>query len=130
MAKINIVGDIKESGLTNREITDVVQAVFDCVKKEKIVNIGFVSGDEIRIRNKEYRKKDEPTDVLSFDYGSEGDILLYIGKIDEYKEEDLPLAVKKTIIHGALHLFGYDHEKEEKSAIMEKIASKAIRRLG
>lgn len=130
MTSINVVGDYKKSGLTREDLENVVQAVFDTLGREKIVNVGFVSGDEIRTRNKEYRKKDEPTDVLSFDYGREGDILLYLDKIEEYKSEDLSQAVQKTIIHGVLHLFGYDHENNKDHDIMKKMENNAFRRLG
>lgn len=135
MANINVVGDFIKSGLTQKELKDVVEAVFFVVKNsklkiknfDKVINIAFVEAEYIQKRNLEYRKIDRPTDVLSFDYGDEGDILLCIEMIDKYKDSDnLKESVIKTLIHGLLHLFGYDHEKDKDHAIMEKVANKVF----
>jgi len=98
-------------------------------RNDKVLNIAFVEPEEIQKRNLEYRKKDSPTDVLSFDYGDEGDILLCNQKINEMKEADETLAeaTQKTIIHGALHLYGFDHENEKDRAIMEKREHKVFK---
>ncbi|MEK7447832.1 MAG: rRNA maturation RNase YbeY [Patescibacteria group bacterium] len=162
MANINVVGDFKKSGLTQKELKSTVEAVFDVLdpspssraeaegflknksegkrflhsppsgvgRNDKIINIAFVEAKDIQKKNLEYRKVDKPTDVLSFDYGDEGDILLCLDVIDKYKEGDtLKDSIIKTLIHGSLHLFGYDHEKDKDHAIMEKIANKAFERL-
>lgn len=130
MANINVVGDFIKSGLTQKELKGVVEAVFDVLDKEKGVNVAFVASTDIQKKNLEYRKIDKPTDVLSFDYEDEGDVLLCVDIINEYKETDsLRDAVTKTLIHGALHLFEYDHENEKDHAIMEKIANKVFERL-
>lgn len=130
MASIGVVGDYKKSGLTSKELQNIVKAVFDVLGRQKNINIAFVDAEEIRVQNLEYRKMDKPTDVLSFDYEDEGDILLCIDKIDEYKDEDsLRDSVTKTLIHGALHLFGYDHENDKDHAIMDEISNKVFRRL-
>lgn len=97
-------------------------------RNDKDINIAFVDAEDIRKKNSEYRKIDKPTDVLSFDYEDEGDILLCIELIDQMKGtlEDLSEAVQKTLIHGTLHLFGYDHENDKDHAIMEKIANQVF----
>ncbi len=128
MTEINIVGNYKESGPTKQKIKDAVEAVFLEINNSKLtiqnysVNIAFVSDAEIQAKNKEYRHKDAPTDVLSFDYDDEGDILLSVAQIEELKEKDETLydAILKTIIHGVLHLLGFDHENESDRAIMNE----------
>ncbi len=126
MANINVVGDFHKSGLTKVEIEKAVKAVFDTLDKAKKINIAFVDAREIQKQNLKYRKIDKPTDVLSFDYEDEGDILLHIDLIDEFKEtsEKLSDAILKTLIHGSLHLFGYDHENKKDYDIMKKTEDK------
>ena len=133
MASINVVGDFQKSGLTKKQLEEAIEAVFFELKSknlkvksfDKVINIAFVDPEDIQKKNLEYRKIDKPTDVLSFDYGDEGDILLCIDIIDSYREADsLKDSVIKTIIHGVLHLFGKTHENEKEHAIMEKIANK------
>lgn len=127
MASINVVGDYIKSGLTRKELKGTVEAVFDVLDKAKDVNVAFVDAEAIQKENSKYRNIDKSTDVLSFDYEDEGDILLCIEMIDKYKEdESLKKATTKTLIHGALHLFGYDHENDKDHAIMEKMANKVF----
>lgn len=126
MAQINIVGDYKKSGLKEADIENAVRAIFDFLGKDKVVNVAFVGDDEIQEINKKYRKKDSPTDVLSFDYEDEGDIMLCINQVNKLKDsqETLSEAVLKTLIHGTLHLFGFDHENAHDRVIMEKTENK------
>lgn len=97
----------------------------------KVINIAFVEAEDIQKKNLEYRKINRPTDVLSFNYEDEGDILLCLDLILEMKEtsEKLSEAVQKTIIHGVLHLFGYDHEKSKDRAIMENMEEKIFNKV-
>jgi probable rRNA maturation factor len=70
--------------------------------------IELVGADRIRELNRRYRERDEATDVLSFpvDQGPPelGDVV-----ICPENAEDLPEAV----VHGVLHLCGYDHETDD-----------------
>ena len=87
--------------------------------------------------NKEYRKKNKPTDVISFSYREIpfpqidlkyeplGDIYISIEKAVENAvsyETILEDEIIRLLIHGILHLIGYDHEKstEEKKTMTEK----------
>lgn len=141
---MNIVGNFKDTGLTDKEIEKAVEVIFFVINnskltiqnqgtklKDKKINVAFVDTDEIKKHNLAYRKKDFPTDVLSFDYGDEGDILLCIEIIKKYqgKDEGLNEAVINTLVHGSLHLFGFDHENDDDHAIMEKIQSKVMEKI-
>jgi probable rRNA maturation factor len=92
------------------------------------LTLSFVDDPEIQELNRTYRKKNKPTDVLSFplnEQGSDGhfylgDIVISIPRAREQAAElGHPLARELEIlaIHGFLHLLGYDHdaghEKEE-----------------
>jgi len=88
----------------------------------------FCGDDFIRNLNSEYRSKDEPTDVLSFEQGGEyesaegdrrflaGDIVISLERLTfnaaEFgvsEEEEL----KRLLIHGILHLSGFEHEDND-----------------
>lgn len=81
----------------------------------------LITGDsEIRRLNRDYRKKDKATDVLSFPAGDDlasgilGDVVISIDtalrQAKEYGVSPID-EVSRLLIHGTLHLLGYDHEK-------------------
>jgi probable rRNA maturation factor len=115
--------------------------------KDKIeVSVNLVGEDKIRELNKKYRKKDKPTDVLSFPMGDKylirntkyiirdvGDIFicLSIAK-NEAKRENITIKEKlaQLAAHGFLHLLGYDHEVSEVCARkMFKLENRILKQL-
>jgi probable rRNA maturation factor len=85
-----------------------------------VVNVLLTSSQELRSMNKRFRGKDQPTDVLSFPplfghAGFAGDIAI---SADIAKENARRLGhtaadeVRVLILHGVLHLAGYDHESD------------------
>ena|SRR5438270_3112465 len=108
-----------------------------------------LTGDEqVRTLNAHWRGKDKPTNVLSFPMAEErelreeslagtelllGDIILARGVCGtEAKEKGVSLESHAThlIVHGTLHLLGYDHEDERDAADMEALEVRALNRLG
>lgn len=89
------------------------------------VSVVLTHDGEVQQLNKIYRQKDKPTNVLSFPSDQEedlGDIILaYETVLKEAEIEGIPPLHHMThlIIHGFLHLLGYDHESEEDAQIME-----------
>lgn len=94
------------------------------------INVVFTTAARLRFLNREYRRRDKPTDVLSFaledgtDSGATfGEIYISVPTADQQaaaygtsrSEEYLRL-----ICHGLLHLFGYDHMKSVDAAAMKK----------
>ena len=79
------------------------------------VNIIFTDQREIKKLNKQFRAKVEVTDVLSFNIDSDnllGEIYIcpkYVMK--EFKDIDFQKQIIRLVIHGILHLKGYDHKK-------------------
>jgi probable rRNA maturation factor len=71
----------------------------------------------IAIVNKEYRKKNKPTAVLSFGE-IDGDITEIVICPEEVEKngKDFKKELTLVLIHGILHLFSYDHEKTKKEA--------------
>jgi probable rRNA maturation factor len=92
---------------------------------EREVSIVLANNEEVQRLNKVFRNQDKPTNVLSFPSGQEeelGDIILSYEKVKEEAAHTgiLPLHhMIHLIIHGFLHLLGYDHEKEEAAQEME-----------
>jgi len=101
------------------------------------VSIVFTDDPEIRELNASYRDKDYPTDVLSFsqlegddevssDPTSLGDIVISIETAERQAEKDGRTKneeLLRLLIHGILHLFGYDHENvsEEEAERMREL---------
>jgi probable rRNA maturation factor len=91
------------------------------------LSIVLVSDAQIRRLNKLYRNKDKPTDVLSFPIGETvkgwlilGDIVISVDTAKRQAQElgySLEEELKRLLVHGLVHLLGYDHElggEEEK----------------
>jgi len=82
------------------------------------VTVAFVSDTKIRELNRQFRGIDKATDVLSFPAGDEGqlgDIAISLETAErQSKENGLTLngEIAQLILHGLLHLSGYDHETD------------------
>ncbi len=97
------------------------------------LSLALVSDAEIQTLNRDFRDKDKPTNVLSFpDDGPApllGDIVLALETISrEAAEKSVPFVhhVTHLIIHGFLHLQGYDHETDETASEMEALEISAL----
>ncbi|CAN5428405.1 rRNA maturation RNase YbeY [soil metagenome] len=82
------------------------------------VTVGFVTPDEIKRLNGEFRGKNQPTDVLSFapvEPGSLGDLIITMPLIrTQAKENGHSVRCELTyiLLHGTLHLLGLDHGRQ------------------
>ena len=104
------------------------------------VNVVFIDEKEMQTLNSEYRKKDDVTDVLSFNLDTEGflgEIYIcpkYVKKtVEKYEEE-----IIRLIVHGILHLLGFEHktkldniskQKEDMFVKQEEILENILRDL-
>lgn len=106
-----------------------------------IVSLSINSADEIQHLNKEYRGKDKATNVLSFPMQSPeevdicllGDVVLCAEVIQqEAKQQDKAETSHwaHMVVHGMLHLQGYDHIKDEEAQIMEQLEIKILKDIG
>jgi probable rRNA maturation factor len=102
---------------------------------KKNLSITFVDDAEIKKINYQYRKKNRPTDVLSFPVNSEFDHLKrFLGDIIISTESAKKQAIQnnlsfrdeylRLIIHGILHLIGYDHQTDEEYLEMNTLEKK------
>ena len=88
--------------------------------------VRFVGREESRQLNHQYRGKDRPTNVLTFDYAHEpvvqADIVICLPVLqDEAHAQNKPLRnhLAHLVIHGVLHAHGMDHLTDEEAADME-----------
>lgn len=106
------------------------------LKAARELSVMFVASDEIRRLNREFRGKDKPTDILSFDPvedGSLGELVIALDVI-RAQADDHGLSLKDELgymlLHGMLHLLGYDHEVSASGARrMFAIQDRAFERL-
>lgn len=98
------------------------------------INLILTDDKNIQEINKLYRKKDKPTNVISFETGDDlllGDIFMsYDTLIREIKEQKISFLAHFThlLCHGTLHLLGYDHIKDKDAEIMENLEIKILQK--
>ena len=108
---------------------------------EKEITVRIVGVDEMTSLNETYRRKSGPTNVLSFpfeamppmDEGILGDIVICAEVVngeayEQRKSRDEHWA--HMIVHGVLHLLGYDHEVDDEAEVMEALEVKILAELG
>ncbi len=112
------------------------------------VEVSILLGDNEKLRtlNREYRKTDEVTNVLSFSNSINGKVLSLVHKPfllgdiavayeathNEAKMENKTLEhhLSHLVVHGMLHLFGHDHKRKEEAELMESIEIQILNSLG
>ena len=131
---------LKKRKVKKKEIEEWLLKALEVLGLESIeISVYITDDQEIRELNKTYRGKDKSTDVLSFPldetfdgYRILGDIVISQDTAERQAKElghSLKNEVKRLLIHGLVHLLGYDHEKggeEERKfrELEEKILSK------
>jgi probable rRNA maturation factor len=98
------------------------------------VSVLFCGDRRMRSLNRRYRKIDRPTDVLAFPAaapGLLGDIVVslpYAGRQARRRAEPVGREIDRLLLHGFLHLAGYDHETD--SGEMDALEARLRRRFG
>lgn len=96
--------------------------------------ISFVDDDIIRDLNTNYRNIKRATDVLSFpqdgpDYSILGDIVISVDTARRHAvryENSFEYEINKLLVHGILHLLGYDHKKKKDAEVMRARESELL----
>lgn len=102
------------------------------------VTVRYVAGAEARRLNREFRGKDYATNVLSFPYGFPrgpiaGDIVICAPVVArEAREQGKSVRAHHAhlLVHGLLHLQGYDHEREADARRMERREREVLAQFG
>jgi probable rRNA maturation factor len=122
-----VTGVLKEMDHTKTEHSEIV--------------IRIVNKEESATLNYSFRKKNGPTNILSFTYdtheepysNSLGDLAIcaeIVMEEAETQKKDVQAHWAHLTIHGTLHLLGYDHERESDAIEMEQLETKILFKLG
>jgi probable rRNA maturation factor len=142
--------DVDWEALAARAASAAAEVAPELAHDHLLVSLVFADDDEVRGLNRQWRAKDEPTNVLSFPMlsreevlhaaseerheGMLGDVILAHGVCArEAAEKGVSLSAHAAhlIVHGLLHLAGLDHEHGEAAAAsMEALETKALAILG
>jgi len=128
MRKNKVLVKKRVRGVESKLLSKIAHRVLEVLGLNKVeLSIVLVSDAQIKRLNKLYRNKDKPTDVLSFPIGEKvngwlilGDIVISVDTAKRQAKElgySLEEELKRLLVHGLVHLLGYDHElggEEEK----------------
>ena len=139
-------GDWPDEDALNGRVADVLEVTIALARPRltPATEISFVFTDDAHVRdlNRRYRETDAPTNVLSFPapqmtpgaFGPLlGDLVFAAETVTrEAAAEDLPRDhhLAHLVVHGFLHLLGYDHQVEADATAMERLETAILARLG
>lgn len=145
-----IYQDIEENSKYEKTIKKVVEKCFEeeGISDSKLcLTVTLTNPENIRNINKEYRKIDKETDVLSFPMFEKqeldemiakkqfehedvlGDIIISIARVEEQAKEyghSFERELSYMVVHGFYHVMGYDHIKEEDKVKMRPKEEKIL----
>ena len=109
--------------------------------EEPELTIRLTDEEESQALNSEYRGKDKPTNVLSFPFEMPpgiplellGDLIICVGVVEQEAQEQaktIEAHWAHMVIHGCLHLLGYDHIKDDEAEEMEALERDLLASLG
>ncbi len=149
---VNFLNKTEVSKPVRDEMQRVMEKALEVLKQKELleINVGFVSKDEIQVVNSKERKKDSPTDVLSFPASN-----VQVGEVIDLKKEeykyninpendafllgDMIICIEvakaqaksfkhslkdelvRLSLHSLLHCLGYDHIEDKDYEIMHKL---------
>lgn len=135
-------GDWPDTTATIKTIEDAACLVFTCVPKaldQAGLTIALSNDEAVAKLNATYRGKPKPTNVLSFPAGPGsvdghiGDIILALETIErEADDGNITFGdhLQHLVVHGVLHLLGYDHQDDDEAATMENLEVSILAKLG
>ncbi|MDN2481773.1 rRNA maturation RNase YbeY [Vibrio astriarenae] len=126
---------------TQLQFQQWLEAAITLFQPQAEVTVRIVDEQESHQLNHEYRGKDKPTNVLSFPFetppGIEldllGDLIICRQVVErEAQEQNKPLHAHwaHMVVHGSLHLLGYDHIEDDEAEEMESLETEIMQKLG
>ena len=116
------------------QIKQWITSTLDC---DAEMTLRIVDQTEAQSLNREFRNKDYATNVLTFPLDIDpmlmGDIVLCAPVVEQEardQNKSLEAHYAHLIIHGTLHLMGYDHESDEEAEEMEALETQIVTHLG
>lgn len=110
--------------------------VLAALETDAEITLRIVDAEEGQALNRDYRGKDYATNVLTFPLNEKplmGDIVLCAPVVEkEAAEQGKSIAAHYAhlVVHGVLHLQGYDHENDAEAALMEPLETQIVIKLG
>lgn len=120
----------------NFDYQKIIKDVEEYFKENNTISVVLVNNDEIKLLNKQYRGIDSITDVLSFPEESDdylGEVFININRVYEQAIEYSHSNEREfafLLIHGILHLKGYDHETKADEELMFNKQNEILNELG
>jgi len=122
-------------------ISATILAASDKIRDDAELTVRIVDSEESQQLNHQYRGKDKPTNVLSFPFQNPpgitlpllGDLVICKQVVEKEAAEQQKTLVSHwahMLIHGTLHLLGYDHIDDDEAEEMESIETKLMIELG
>ena len=103
---------------------------------EDLITLVFADDAFVQSLNQAHRGQDKPTNVLSYasDIAGElGDLIFALETVSseaETQRKTFDQHLKHLILHGSLHLLGYDHETQPQAAEMEALETQILAEIG
>lgn len=135
------INNLTTVDIDEEKIKNIVEKVLEREGKKGDISIAFVGQGRIRVLNKKYKGKNRVTDVLSFPeskitfekfrigptkkFQGLGEIVICLREVSKNTKKhssNLEKELARILIHGTLHLLGYEHEKDKGAA--EKMEKK------
>jgi len=122
-------------------VNAAILAASDKTREEAELTVRVVDAEESQQLNSQYREKDKPTNVLSFPFQNPpgitlpllGDLIICKSVVEKEAIEQNKRLISHwahMLIHGTLHLLGYDHIEEKEAETMERIETNLMIELG
>ena len=129
-----------DAEIDQRRIQKLITHIFQSeeLPAETILNIVFTDNATIHELNKKFLDRDRPTDVLSFNVHAEylpselqilGDVYISVEKAKEQADSfgvTFQDEVERLVVHGILHLIGYEHEDTKQQRKMEGLTEQYL----
>ncbi len=116
---------------------DIVRVMRATLQRDAQITLRMVGEDEGRALNHSYRHKDYATNVLSFVYETHpvvmGDLVICVPVVEREAQaqgKSLMAHYVHLMVHGVLHLHGYDHQQDDEADIMEQLEISIMADLG
>lgn len=142
MIELQVAEDIPPSRMPSLQtLQDWANTVLQAHQSAGDVVIRIAGNDEVQLLNATYRQKNNPTNVLSFpaelppglEMNMLGDIIIAAAVVDQEAEEQGKSAEAHwahMVVHGLLHLLGYDHIEDSDAEQMEAEETRILLELG
>jgi probable rRNA maturation factor len=145
---VSLQVSVRSVTVGRKRVLGLAQAVLECIGESSAdMSVSLVGDGRMRRLNRQYRQKDRSTDVLAFAFREGvaphrfnrsaahlGDVIIALPTAERQAKAALRSVDEEIVallIHGVLHLCGYDHERSADDALrMQRKERQVRRRLG